>query len=327
MGAFRRAIDAGAWLLSLALALVSGSAAAQEDARALLARSLGQSDGVALVGEQVTAVTGPAGGRREVVQAIRRRANHLRIDYLNPPGVQGQVMVDDGRTYRLFLPRFRLVEEGPSRLPGGAAQQQRLLLQLRRGRLDVRLEREETVAGRPARVVLITPPNGKPRRLWIDRERAVVLKVEEQGSGAQVVSTYFTRVDFNTIPSDGDFVLNMPPGTQSFPARLGHPLLLPRAQAVARAWGGLYQAGWLPGGFGLRGILRTQIDRAPAIVLLYANGQQTVLLFQHSGAGAPAPEQVRGLNVVQRAVEGVTLTAAGAVPAADLQHILDSVGR
>src|SRR5206468_11073756 len=133
------------WLLGLVLALVSGSAAAQEEAGALLARSLTQGDSVALIGEQVTAVTGPGGVRREVVQAIRRRANRVRIDYLAPPGVRGQAMVDDGRSYHLFLPRFRLVEEGPSQLQRGATQKQRLLLQLRKGRVDVRFERDEVV--------------------------------------------------------------------------------------------------------------------------------------------------------------------------------------
>jgi outer membrane lipoprotein-sorting protein len=327
MGASRRPTNARAWFVGLLLTLVSGSAAAQEDVRALLERSLIQGDGVALSGEQVTAATGPAGVRREVVQSIRRRANRVRIDYLAPPGVRGQVMVDDGRSYRLFLPRFRLIEEGPSQVQRGAAQQQRLLVQLRRGRLDVRFDRDEAVAGRPARVLVVTPPHGKPRRLWIDRERAVVLKVEEQGSGGQVVSTYFTRVDFNAIPSDGDFVLTVPPGTQTFPARLGRPLPLARAQAMAMAWGGLYQAGWLPPGYSLRAILRTQIERAPAIVLLYGNGQQAILLFQGPARGAPNPEQVRTLNVAQREVEGVTLTAAGPVPPADLQHLLEAVAR
>src|SRR5206468_3478802 len=142
------------WLLGLVLALVSGSAAAQEEAGALLARSLAQGDNVALSGEQVTAVTGPGGVRREVVQAIRRRANRVRIDYLAPPGVRGQSMVDDGHTYRLYLPRFRLIEEGPSQVQRGAAQKQRTLAQLRKGRIDVRLERDEAVAGRAAAVVV-----------------------------------------------------------------------------------------------------------------------------------------------------------------------------
>src|SRR5207248_3085858 len=146
---------------------------------------------------QVTEVVGPAGGRRQTEQWIRRKAGRLRIEYLAPPGVRGEVLVDDGEEARLYRPRLGVVEEGPSQVRKGEQQKANQIRQLERGRILVTEEPPEAVAGRPARVFTVTTPNGRARRLWIDRERAVILKVQETSAQGQTVTTAFTQVDYH----------------------------------------------------------------------------------------------------------------------------------
>src|SRR5207302_748954 len=147
--------------------------------------------------------------------------------------------------------------------------------QVRNGRITFVEEPSETVAGRLARVLTVTAPNGRSRRLWIDRDRAVTLKVQETGAQGQTVTTYFTQIDFGHVPADAEFALNLPAATLSVPAGLGRPIPLKRAQQLASEWGGLYQPAALPGGFALRAAYRTQINRTPVVALLYTNGQQS----------------------------------------------------
>src|SRR5262249_43225428 len=193
----------------------------------------------------------------------------------SPPGVAGEVAIDDGRTFQLYLPRFGIVEEGESRLAKADQQRARQAAAVFRGQGMVTEERPDLVAGRPTRVLTIAPrKGGRSRRIWVDRERAVPLKIEEVGANGQTVSTYFTRVDFSAVPPDSDFVLNVPPGTQRLPARLGRPIPLPRARQIAlEGWGGLFQPAVLPPGFRYAAAFRTQIQQQPQVVLLYSDGR------------------------------------------------------
>jgi hypothetical protein len=75
----------------------------------------------------------------------------------------------------------------------------------------------------------------------------------------------------------------------------------------------------------LRAAYRTQIDRAPAVALLYARGQQSFTLFQGRSAGLPQGWNGRRLAVRQRAVGGVTFTVVGPLPEAELDRVLNSV--
>lgn len=272
-------------------------------------------------------MVGPAGGRRQTEQWIRRKPGRLRIEYLAPPGVRGEVLVDDGEEARLYRPRLGVVEEGPSQVRKGEQQKATQIRQLERGRLLVNEEPSEAVAGRPVRVFSVTAPNGRARRLWIDRERAVILKVQEMSAQGQTVTTAFTQVDYSRAPADADFILNLPPGTISVPAGLGRPIPLPRAQQLASEWGGLYRPAALPGGFALRAAYRTQINRTPVVALLYSNGQQSFTLFQGRAAGMQQKWQDRRLRARQRVLSGVTFTIVGPLPEAELERILNSVGR
>src|SRR5207302_1865476 len=95
-GASRIRTRASTWLWPILLVISATvtcaqrrCAAADEDSRALLLRTLRDGDSVPLVGTQVTEVVGPAGGSRQTVQSLRRKPGHLRLDYVSPPGVRG----------------------------------------------------------------------------------------------------------------------------------------------------------------------------------------------------------------------------------------------
>lgn len=317
-----------AFLVPLALLPLLAQPAAAQDARTLAIRALQDGENVPLTGEQVTVVVN-GGKPRDAAQVIHRLPGRLRIDYHSPPGVAGEIAVDDGRTFQLYLPRFGIIEEGESRLAKGDLQRKRLAAAIFRGQGIVEEGPPDVVAGRPTRVLTITPrKGGLPRRIWVDRQNNVPLKIEEVGAKGQTVSTYFTRVDFTAVPKPADFVPNVPAGTQRVPARLGHPIPLPRARQIGQAeWGGLLQPSVLPPGFRFVAAFRTDIQKQPQVVLLYSDGQRAFTLFQGRVAEPVPAAPPRGLTILQRAVGGVALTFVGPLPPDVAQRTLDSVGR
>src|SRR5947207_4490957 len=87
-----------------------------QDAREVLIRSLEQESHVSFAGYQTTVVT-DGGKVRRAAQVVKRQApNKLRIEYLAPQHLKGEVVVDDGTRLRRYIPALRVVEEGPSRL-------------------------------------------------------------------------------------------------------------------------------------------------------------------------------------------------------------------
>src|SRR5437764_11548904 len=106
-----RASLAGAALLLMAPVSLSA-----QDARDIMIHSLAQESRVSYAGYQTTVVT--EGGKvRRTAQVVKRRApDKLRIEYLAPQRLRGELVVDDGTHLRRFISALRVVEEGPSRL-------------------------------------------------------------------------------------------------------------------------------------------------------------------------------------------------------------------
>jgi hypothetical protein len=205
--------------------------------------------------------------------------------------MRGDIVVDDGTRTRRFVRALGVVADVPRVSRGlSRAQRPQILHALRRGQLRLALEGEEVVAGRRTWMLSLTPAQpGRPRRkLWIDQEFGLPLRVQQEGPGERRTDTYFRRIAFNPPLSESDFVLEVPEGTPILPRKPGRPIPLAEAERIAReGWGRLYQPVRLPSGMTRRAIVRLELEGKPVIHLRYGNGRLGFSLFQSEGK-APA---------------------------------------
>ena len=140
------------------------------------------------------------------------------------------------------------------------------------------------VAGRPAYRITILPRGAERplRELWVDAERALVLRARQfdLSTGARVVETWFTHVEYDALPTVPAVGAGppMPPAFSS----------LVTAERLARVAGFQPLAPTrLPGGFVLRGGLITDCPcgcEIRVVHLRYSDGVRGVSLFQRVDA-------------------------------------------
>jgi outer membrane lipoprotein-sorting protein len=274
--------------------LISSPSLAGEapSAEQVILRSLEQEGQVDYEGLQITLIDRGAREQRTEQVVKFKRPNRLRIEYLEPPRMRGDVVVDDGARTRRFVRALGVVAEVPRESRGLSREQRpQLLRAVRRGALRLALEGEESVAGRRAWVVTLapTPPQRPRRKLWIDQEHGLPLRVQQIGPGERRTDTYFQRIRFDPVLSDSDFVLDVPEGTPVLPRKPGRSITLAEAESIAReGWGQFYQVRRLPPGMTLGATIRLELDGKPVIQLRYGDGKRGFSLFQSAG---PAPSE------------------------------------
>lgn len=315
-------------ITAAAIALTSAAPAqgADPDPLELLQRSLNPGQ-VSFTGEQTVVTAGGSGGaRRKAAQArVYRQGAVLRVEYAN-----GQILLDDGSSSRLYLPRQRLVEQGPSRSAGARATLQRAARAGARARSHLELLESGQVAGRPAYLVAVRLPRQpkRLRRVWIDKETGVQLRMDEERPDGRSISTFFTRIEFGVdIPAE-KLRLDLPPGVLTVNQGEGRPISKALAAQLAQRWGGLRLPSAPPAGFRLRRFYRHTYRGRPAVVAVYEHeGGRSVSLFQGPGFSSPQPvssarENLRVLSARRGEAE---LTLVGALPEDQMRRMLDSV--
>jgi outer membrane lipoprotein-sorting protein len=306
----------GLWLI-----LLSASGVRAEEPREILAESLKPRD-TTYAGVQVSEVMGPLGAKRAQRQRVFRRDNTLRIEY---PG--GGVLYDDGQQQLLFLPKLNVVEKGPSRLNTAAMSQARRALL--RGKVTVETLPDSTLLGRPTYVVSVRPPRGNPRKVWIDKQTYLQLRLEETKPNGRTVATYFERIDFDADPPATRLAFTPPPGAEVVERGQRRPISEQEAAQLARAWGGLLKPRFMAPGYRLRGYFRHQYGGQPALVAVYAplGRGPTLSMFQRPAmgmAGAAMPKAAN-LQVVTARKGEANVTVVGPLPEEELKRIMDSV--
>jgi outer membrane lipoprotein-sorting protein len=316
-------------LAALTALLLVGAPLRAEDGREVMIRSLEREGKVNYEGVQTTVVQ-EGGEKRRTRQVVKRRGlRQLRIEYLLPPRLRGELVVDDGVHCRHYIPALSLVEEGPSRLEHARQRHQERLKALRTGKLPVTLVGEERLLDRKVTVVTITPrdPDRPVRTFWLDHDTGVALKVEEHRRDGRTSVTTFEQFRSNPILGESEFHLETPVGATVVPASMGRPIPPGRATALARRlWGGLPTPALLPAGYTLTSAHLLHYRKRPVIALRYTRGHDDLSLFVSGSNGEPfaAPIKPR-LNVVQRPMGGMLVTLVGSLPPARLQQVLDSV--
>jgi outer membrane lipoprotein-sorting protein len=314
-----------AWVL---MPLLAAAPLLAQDARETLLRHLERGGGATFAGLQTTVVTTDGKTRRTEQVVKRRGSSKLRIEYLAPPRLKGELVVDDGESFRHYIPALRVMEEGPSRLQRSLKHQTERLRSLQPGEATVSVGGEETLLGRKVTIFSIVPaqPDKRTRVFWVDHATGLPLRIEEKGRDRTSV-TIFQRIDFSPVLGDAEFQLPVPAGVTVVPARLGRPISFEHAERMARRfWGGMPVPTALPAGYQLTSVHQLNFRRRPVIALRYTRGKDDLSLFVSGATEEPfaAPVKPR-LNVVQRPVGGVLVTLVGSLPTTELQRIAASL--
>jgi outer membrane lipoprotein-sorting protein len=291
---------------------------------------------VELEGEQVTL---NRNGREFVQKVSRKPPRSLRIEVINGPQ-KGEVMVRNGGTQWLYLPRLKKVrvqvqqpmnpeeEKAPKRLPPPLA---RLLRNM-----TPRSVGEDKVAGRDTHVLELTPIQDNPQlplrkiQVWVDKEKFVMLKREHYGrDGGILLSAYFRTVDFNPRLTEDTFKFEPPPDAQI--VREEWKVAKRLEQLRDKTPFAPVLPGYRPPGFQLdtAAVRVAGQNETPEVWLRYSDGfDRFFSVFQRrlpSNAPVfdrPRPEQ--GGIVLTRA--GYQFFIVGSLPEPELRRIAQSIG-
>jgi outer membrane lipoprotein-sorting protein len=177
----------------------------------LLERSVRAADRVAFSGRQVTVLWQNGVTDATITEEYHSGTGQMRIETLMPPRARGRIVVDDGRHRWQYEPSRRTVLRSPS-VPAEPVAD---LGRLRENYVATRLPQGTRVADCWTDVVELTPRVlGKPaRRLWIDRETGLVLRVEKfHADGSHLSASHFTEVQVGPRPPARLFEAPAPPG-------------------------------------------------------------------------------------------------------------------
>jgi outer membrane lipoprotein-sorting protein len=316
-------------LIAWSALLLAAAPARAQDAREALIRSIEQESRVNYAGLQTTVVT-DRGKTRTAQQVVKRRApDKLRIEYQAPARLRGELVVDDGKRLRHYVPSLRVVEEGPSQVRKSLDRQQKRIQSLRAGKTTVALVGEDTLLGRRVTVVTVSPakPDRPSRTLWLDGATGVALRIEDRFPGGRTSVTSFVQISFDPILGPAEFELPIPQGVTVVPASMGRPIPVRRAeQTAARLWGGMPEPTFLPPGFALTSAHQLRFHKQPVIAVRYTRGREELSLFVSASAGEPfsAPMD-HHVNVFQRPIGRMLVTLVGALPSEQLQRVAESL--
>ncbi|HSV73228.1 MAG TPA: sigma-E factor regulatory protein RseB domain-containing protein [Chthonomonadales bacterium] len=238
---------------------------------------------------------------RESQQIVKQAGlGAMRVEYQSPPAMRGEVLLILGRRMLRYVPAEGVVHESRAPETGVLGRAGALVEGLRSGAVRARVVGREEVAGRNAAIVEVRGAGreGFFKRLWIDTQSGVRMKIEDVDPSGVVVSTsYFTRIDLDPVLDAGEFR----PGSLSRREARPRPLRTRPLASVAEAQqrvGYAIREPSLPPGYRLVGVW---VAPAPvgrqAVILRYTDGVSTFTLSQHP---APARWGSRGADQAPR---------------------------
>jgi hypothetical protein len=295
-------------------------------AREVMALFLRQGNRQPYVGEQVTQVM--AGGL-ESRQLVKHRGPWQdRIEFLSPPRMNGEIILQFGGRFAHYKPSQKVIEEGVASPEAFMGQVKNILAGIKEGRITVRLMGSQIVAEQPASIVEIRTQEGG-WRLWIDSKTGVRLKSEQlNAQGAVTMTSYFTKIDYTPTFEPDDFrPATLPRVRHEASLPSGPPL--PSVQAAQQQVDYTIREPALPAGFRLAGVWVVELPAAKVTVLRYTDGPNNFTLFEQMARGKaaspPPSSRAPRRNLRHWIARGVSFTIMGNVRPVTLLQVVDSL--
>lgn len=296
-------------------------------ARELITLFLRQGNRQPYVGEQITQVM--AGGL-ESKQVVKHRGPWQdRIEFLSPPRMNGEIILQNGGRFLHYKPSDRVILEGVASPEAFLGQVRHILGGIKEGRITVLTVGSQVIAEQNASIVEIRTPEGG-WRLWIDDKTGVRLKSEQlNAQGAVTVTSYFTKIDYAPTFDPSAFT----PG--SLP-RARHEASLPSGPPLATVQAAQQQVDYtirepaLPTGFRLGGVWVVELPGAKVTVLRYTDGPNNLTLFEQRSRQKAVPGSAQPLRPTRRNLRhwvsgDVSFGLIGNVRPETLSQVVDSL--
>ena len=319
--------------LLLGLAVVCAASAEKLDGPTVLKKMLEAEEHASFTAHQVTTITRKPSLTSEQI-VYRDGLKGMRMEYLAPPGLKGEVMADDGKRLAHYIPKEKVVKMHPSRLAVLKMRSDQISQGLAKKELQITLIGKDKVAGRNAYVVEVKPRlrrQGQTRKFWVDTEKWVKLKTEDIAPDGSVASTsYYKKIDFTGSISGDKFRIEPPAGVrvEQDPAS-NMPMSVEEAQKAAKFR--LLQPTYLPPGFKPAGATVIPFRHGVMVGLRYTDGVSSFTFFQtplapgNRGHLRHGPVQP-GKGVYSWRLGDMNLTLVGPVISPDqMRRIADSV--
>lgn len=210
-------------LLGASALLVSAFASAGQDsddrARDVLAKSMERTKQVPCVAILYQRASGTPGPVMQV-KVEQDGTGRTRLTVLQPSWMEGVTYVDDGKSWKTYLPdKNRLIVQASMR-PQLAELQARLDLAAQNYRMQI--EKPVNVAGRLATVITADPRSTAmlTRRYYVDRETGFLLRVETEGKEGLETRLDTKHIKFSKELTERSFDFNF---TGEKPRRLDIP--------------------------------------------------------------------------------------------------------
>lgn len=316
----------------LVICLSVGCQAQTLDGEQVLRKMLEAERKVAFTAHQVTTLRKPSMTSEQII--YRDGLKGMRMEYLEPPGLKGEIRADDGKEVFHYIPKEKIIRVLPSKMSAMEAWAGSIGKALERG-LVVEVVGSDRIAGRSAYVVEVRPRPGHDfrRKFWIDKEKWVKLKTEEVGRDGTVFSTsYYKRIEFvKAIPAE-KFRIAAPSGVKVVREQGPHRLL-PIEKAKEIAGFKLLEPSYLPQGFKPVGAGVIPFRKGKIVVLRYTDGVTTLSIFQTPGETL-SPKFLEKLHhgpveskqgVYSWRKGQINLTIMGRLSSEEIRRVADSV--
>lgn len=255
------------------------------DGPTVLKKMLDAEKKVSFTAHQVTTIARkPAVTSEQIIYKAGNRG--MRMEYIEPPGLRGEVMADDGKTLVHYIPKEKVARKHPSRLAIMGMRTGQAGKAFSRGGFQVNLVGKDKIAGRNAYVIEVRPKmrRGVPaRKFWVDTEKWIKLKTEDIAPDGTVTSmSYYTKIDFvNDIPN-AKFHIDLPDGVRIEQDR-GDRHSMSIEQARQKAGFRVLAPSYLPSGFKAAGATVMPFRHGQLVVVRFSDGVSSFSLFQTPG--------------------------------------------
>jgi outer membrane lipoprotein-sorting protein len=309
----------------LVSALMLRSAPKPIDGAHILMNMLESESKTSFTGVQITSVDdgAPKLSRQRVT---RDRLNSLRIEWLAPAEMKGEVMIDNGRQIMRYVPGAKAIHVRPSHVAVRRNHAGEIAERLKNGTLRVTVIGQEKVAGRKTYVIEVTSTQGRgpTRRFWVDTEKWVRLKsVETNAAGKVQSSSSFIQVKFmDSIPAS-NFAMPVPAGvtvTRSPMMDARHFKTVPEAQPEVNFK--VVTPTYIPSGFKQAGVTVSHFRGLKLVSIRFTDNISSYSIFETPLEAVHGPF-MRGLRdgQAQNPGQGMYFWKVGTLNVSVLGHL------